>query len=227
MSDMTFDYLSWEAFATLLTGVLAVGAAYWIGQRQTGIASTQTSIQKEQAEIQREQAEIQREQLALQAQLAELEKFKFRQIMFDARYEVYQASRTWLVATIQNGIPPAKTPDLAPEVRAVELEQANKFTAAIDRSRFLFRPEVREELWKMWKAGNEIVFRKRAMERNLVSQAELEKHADGEHEAFAYLVEILEDLSKVFGDELTLTQHAPTFTTMPTADERLEPGQAQ
>ncbi len=45
---MTFDYLSWEAFATLFTGVLAVAAAFIVGLRQQAIAERQTLIQQRQ-----------------------------------------------------------------------------------------------------------------------------------------------------------------------------------
>lgn len=43
---MKFDYLTWEAFATLITGCLAVYAAYRIGVRQTNIVARQTDIQR-------------------------------------------------------------------------------------------------------------------------------------------------------------------------------------
>jgi hypothetical protein len=45
---MTFDYLSWEAFATLLTGALAVSAAYIVGVRQQKIAERQVLILQRQ-----------------------------------------------------------------------------------------------------------------------------------------------------------------------------------
>lgn len=42
---------TWEAFATLATGFLAVGAAIYVGRRQTGIAERQTRIQAEQVAL--------------------------------------------------------------------------------------------------------------------------------------------------------------------------------
>ena len=50
---MRFDYMSWEAFATLVTGASAVGAAYLIGVRQTRITARQTDIVARQTDIQR------------------------------------------------------------------------------------------------------------------------------------------------------------------------------
>lgn len=43
---MAIDYLTWEAFATLLTGALAVAAAYTIGRRQTKIVAQQANIER-------------------------------------------------------------------------------------------------------------------------------------------------------------------------------------
>lgn len=51
--SMRFDYMTWEAFATLVTGASAVGAAYLIGVRQTKIAARQTDIVARQTDIQR------------------------------------------------------------------------------------------------------------------------------------------------------------------------------
>lgn len=42
---MKFAYLSWDAFATILTGALAVGAAIFVGVRQHQIIKRQTDIQ--------------------------------------------------------------------------------------------------------------------------------------------------------------------------------------
>ncbi|KAK0359583.1 hypothetical protein LTR94_030741 [Friedmanniomyces endolithicus] len=42
---MKFDYVSWEAFATILTGVLAVGAATFVGVRQHQTIQRQADIQ--------------------------------------------------------------------------------------------------------------------------------------------------------------------------------------
>jgi hypothetical protein len=42
--------LTWEAFATLITGLLAVGAALIIGLRQVALLATQHAVQKTQAD---------------------------------------------------------------------------------------------------------------------------------------------------------------------------------
>lgn len=184
MPPMTLDYLSWEAFATLLTGVLAVGAAIYVGTKQT---------------------QIQTKQVLIQNRLADLEEFKLREALFEARYAVYNASRKWLVATLKYGRPPYPTKDLEEAQRELEHKLADEFLDALDRSRFLFPPGVRETLFKMWSAGEELTRSDRTLERESTSQEGREKAADKHDEAFKYLESLLPDFSKLFGDELILT----------------------
>jgi len=186
MPPMTFDYLSWEAFATLLTGALAVGAALIVGLRQT---------------------DIQTKQVVIQHRLADLEEMKLRQALFEARYQVYNASRKWLVATVKYGSPPYSAKDLAGAQKVVEMKWADEFLDALDRSRFLFRPAVRDVLVKMWNAGEDIIQADRALERERTTQEQREKAADKHDEAFKYLSGLLGDFSDLFGDELVLTAH--------------------
>ena len=46
--EMKLDYISWEAFSTLLTGLAAVGAALVVGIRQQRIVERQTFILQRQ-----------------------------------------------------------------------------------------------------------------------------------------------------------------------------------
>lgn len=183
---MTFDYLSWEAFATLLTGALAVGAALLVGLRQT---------------------DIQTKQVLIQNRLADLEEFKLKEALFDARYAVYNGARMWLLATVQAGTPPYSIKDLKGETKAAEFKWANDFLDALDRSRFLFRPSVRAELVKMYEAGQELRQADRALERDSTTQEQRERAADKHDEAFKYLSGLLGNFSDIFGDELKLTAH--------------------
>ena len=68
MCSIAWCSLTWEAFATLLTGGLAVGAATVVGVRQLAIS---------------------RRQIAL-------EEHKFRVDLFDERFAVYEFVRKWL-----------------------------------------------------------------------------------------------------------------------------------
>lgn len=65
---MTVDYISWEAFATLFTGVLAVVAAFVVGLRQQKITERQT----------------------------EFERQRLRYDLYDRRYKIYDRTRSVL-----------------------------------------------------------------------------------------------------------------------------------
>lgn len=70
---------TWEAFATVATGILAVAAAAWVGRRQADIAARQTDI------------------LARQVALDEL---KLRTDLFDRRMVVYVATERLLARVL-------------------------------------------------------------------------------------------------------------------------------
>lgn len=78
---------SWEAFATILTGVLAVGAAAWVGRRQLEITSRQNDI------------------LDRQANFADL---SLRHDLFERRYGVYGDVRDFLYSIVTNGAYPER-----------------------------------------------------------------------------------------------------------------------
>jgi hypothetical protein len=75
----------WEAFATLVTGLAAVLAAFVVGWRQG-------SIQKVQAEIQERQTELQETEL--------------RSDLFDRRYRVFERAERFLTEIIRNANDP-------------------------------------------------------------------------------------------------------------------------
>jgi hypothetical protein len=184
---MRFDYLSWEAFATLLTGALAVGAAILVGLRQT---------------------DIQTKQVLIQNRLADMEELKLREALFEARYQVYNASRRWLTATIMGGVPPYSFKDELPEGRQpLELKWADEFLDAVDRSAFLFRPSVGELLFEMWKAGEVLTRHKRMLaDPGTASKKEREESVEKRAAALKYLTELVPKFSNQFGDELILTK---------------------
>lgn len=116
--------MSWEAFATLVTGLAAVAAAAYVGLRQAKIQQRQVEIQEAQTAIQDRQAAI------LESQLG-VENLRIRHDLFDERMRVYEAFRVWLSDILVSG----KVP---PPGSALELGMAD----ALDRSRFLFGPDV-------------------------------------------------------------------------------------
>jgi hypothetical protein len=79
---IVWSAFSWEAFATLATGLAAVIAASIIGWRQTGIQTRQTEILEQQALAQ---------SLALKVEL------------FDRRYSVYDMVKEHLGSMLNDG----------------------------------------------------------------------------------------------------------------------------
>ncbi len=78
--------LSWDAVATIVTGVLAVGAAVFVGLRQLRLMSEQTAIAARQVD---------------------LETLKLRSELFDRRMKVYDTTVKWLRHFWANGHAPA------------------------------------------------------------------------------------------------------------------------
>jgi len=82
MCSIAWCSFSWEAFATLFTGVAAVVGASIIGWRQSEIMAKQTAIAERQAEI---------------------EKLSHRSEQFDRRLKVYETAVEWLREFWQHG----------------------------------------------------------------------------------------------------------------------------
>lgn len=190
---MTFDYLSWEAFATLITGALAVGAAIYVGRKQT---------------------DIQTKQVLIQNRLADLEEFKLKQALFDARYAVYRSAQTWLTSTLLSKLPPFEAKTLEGAKREVEMGWATNFYDAIDRSRFLFRSAVHDELFKMWKSGDQLRRSHEKLQDHSTTVAQRIAEEELRDKALAYLKGLNSNFSELFGDELVLTAHGRTPPTV-------------
>jgi len=108
--------LNWEAFATLATGFAAVAAAFTVGRKQVAIAEQQKEI--------------------LSRQVA-LDELKLRSELFERRFAVYEATRSFLSEIMVNG-------------DKVRSECESQFLIALDQSTFLFHAEVRQTLLKLW-----------------------------------------------------------------------------
>jgi hypothetical protein len=81
-----WEEFSWEAFATLATGLAAVVAAFIVGRSQVAISRRQTEI--------------------LERQVG-LDALKLRSELFERRMVVYEATKDFLIAIIQH----AREPD--------------------------------------------------------------------------------------------------------------------
>jgi hypothetical protein len=173
---INWSAFTWDAFATLLTGILAVGAAFFVGRRQVEISNKQNSILSEQAR---------------------LSALTYRSDLFEHRFEVYDATSRFLGTIIAH----ADRPD-------VEVER--RFLIALDRSKFLFAPEVTESLRTIWKEACAFSATKAQMQANYNRTG---SYGDGmpqkELEQITKLHERLENLSDTFGLELRLSEVPP------------------
>jgi hypothetical protein len=198
----TFTWITWEAAATLITGFLAVGAALMVGLRQSKIARKQADIQEDQAAIQREQTRIQEE-------LRRLEELKLRTELFERRVAVYDATREWIGWIVAYATPPGFQVDGQPLTEEAIGVRRN-FYRGVDRARFLFRPEVFRTLEKLSKDGLAL---KLAQRRALTArkQESRDMALDKENEILDRIGALDRDLSRVFGDELSLSVHGTAW----------------
>lgn len=125
--------MSWEAFATLATGIAAVIAAAVVGLRQAKILERQVEIQEAQTAIQDRQVAILERQLGV-------ENLRVRHDLFDERMKVYEGFRVWLSDILVTGKVPLSGSQL-------EVGMAD----ALDRARFLFGPDVHPALERIRK----------------------------------------------------------------------------
>lgn len=195
--DMKLAYLTWEAFATLVTGVAAVCAAYLIGRAQVGIASRQTEILTEQA--------------AIQKRLADLEELKLRQALFDDRFDVYEATRAFLSHIVAHASVPGLSMTENQSLRQENIDLQQRFMEQVDRSTFLFRPSVKRSLYELWSTAVKLDYHQK-MQRDRNGQNDRILHVDAEFKALKELSALHGDLAAVFGDELTLTAHGVDMT---------------
>lgn len=88
MSSIDWSAFTWEAFATLVTGLAAVCGATAIGFRQI---RTQTEIANGQADIARRQSDIMGRQTEIMGFQAEVERATLRASIFDRRLLVHKS----------------------------------------------------------------------------------------------------------------------------------------
>jgi hypothetical protein len=180
-----WDTFTWEAFATIFTGLVAVGGAAFVGLKQAAIA--------------RKQAEISERQTMILGQQVGLDELKLRADLFDLRFPIYEATRAVLGAVMTM----TKQDDRWPKY---ELD----FLVAKDQATFLFRPSVASDLQAVW--GR--ICARQALQTVMAATYAREGHygegnPDRELEHSLWLTERLTTLSDLFGDELTITAHRP------------------
>lgn len=158
--DMKLAYLTWEGFATLTTGILAVGGAVYVGAKQAKIAKAQTEILSRQTDIGERAVRVD---------------------AFDRRMAVFKASSNWLSYIETTGNVPGMTQDRSyPEGHEQAFwkhgaEQQRAFITGMEEARFLFHPRVHEELERLHLLGTQLDY---LTSRDLITDvpARLEVH---------------------------------------------------
>lgn len=161
----------WQSFATLVTGMLAVGAALIIGLKQSAITVRQNKI------------------LSMQTTLAETE---LKHDLFEKRYQVYDAVRSFLLFIMQH----ADFPE------AYE----HTFLRAKHEAKFLFRKDVQDLLQNIWEKSMQY----RILKLEMARIYDRERHyGDGnparEAEFFGYFGDRFGELEDIFGEEMKLS----------------------
>lgn len=169
---------TWEAFATLSTGVGAVIAALVIGLRQAEIQRRQTKISERQTLI-----------LLRQTQLAEL---TLRKELFEKRHRIYILTYRLLQAT--RSMP-----------KEEQNEAVREFALAKDQAKFLFRPSVSERLEEIFQKVTHVIMVNQSSGTDFRPDA---KHIQLSREYIEWIIRCEASLSDIFGDELQLTDYS-------------------
>ena len=123
---INWQAFDWASFATLVAGTAAVVAAAVIGRQQIGIG--------------RRQADIADAQRNLQASLDIRDELHLRSALFDRRFQVYYATRRWLLAFVVEAAAPSD-------------ERERAFREAMELTPFLFDSIVYDRLDALWRLG--------------------------------------------------------------------------
>jgi hypothetical protein len=171
--------------ATLVTGIAAVVAAANVGVRQARIQDRQAGISERQNRI-----------LDRQAALAEL---TLRHDLFEKRFDVYRATREFLIETLSHGFP-SENASLSTEKRA--------FLAAKDKATFLFRPAVTASLREIWdKFVSGVALDARFNGPPIDNEAEFMNLHVEQTANMLWFGERLDNLAELFGNELRLSDY--------------------
>lgn len=175
----------WAALIGLIGAFAAIAGAVVVGLRQSKIMTRQSDIMSTQTGI----AE----------RVAEIEEMKLKSDLFDARFDVYHATREWIRFIIGEARPPRQGVNALPG----EEEIIRTFVAEWDRSRFLFKPSVHAELQRLLTLSHQLHAHQQ-MQKSI--QASGIDHVAAEFEIHTEFALVGEHVSAIFGDELVLTK---------------------
>lgn len=204
MYHVTWSSFTWEAFATILAGALAFAAGVIAVIGAVKVGSSQTDLLAKQAAIAERQVAL--SELTLRAEL------------FQDRVKVYDGVRSWLRFIVMHGRAPgmARPNDGIHEVPG-ENALNDQFIDAWDRSRFLFRPAVFQELERLRVQSHDLRLQQ-VMQIAPADPVGREHRIERELEHMLNFGDTAQRLSTIFGDELNLSMHHTVHGPLPTED---------
>ena len=188
-----FKDFPWEALATLVTGMLAVGGAIYIGKKQMVISNGQNGILREQADITRDQAAIASRQTDILDKQTDIQNRGLRIELFDMRFAVFETTEKWL-SFVMNG------QELTGQTVSKDFKRAR------DQSKFLFNRETNVRLKEVSDKGYAYFAKRNVNNHNVaigrdVTQRQIEDVQNLEY----WLWDRLYNLSDLFGPELAVS----------------------
>lgn len=127
----------WPSFATLTTGLLAVGGAIYIGIQQITITRSQVDIAHKQTEIMSRQVDIASKQTTIMGQQASLQQLTLKADLYEKRLKVYTDVRDYADTLSNAG-------------KKIPYETKNNFLISLESSKFLFNTDVYREVVSIW-----------------------------------------------------------------------------
>ena len=181
---------TWEAFATLVTGLAAVIGAVWIGLRQVAITRRQTKIADRQTSI-----------LAYQAEIADL---AVRSDLFERRFEVYDRIDRFLTE--------ASTGKFVREV----LFDASLLSAQ-RTAKLIFPPQVYDGINELWQKAYELSRANRTADDNYPDGILPDELISTIGNLVNWLAHRQDTLPELFGNELRIWRANTMPVTTPPA----------
>ena len=191
MCSIDWCAFTWQAFATLVTGVAATGGAIFIGTRQLAINRAQVKVAAGQARI----ANIQ----AVTARMAQ------RSALFEKRYAVYTAIQDYIRKSMY-----VKNEDWM----TLPLEPLQE---ALQKARFLFPPSVRSSLADALDAADEFAETTHDLQKNGPYPSRDDPRRVNRSAKRKIVRERLNALSELMGEEMRL--YSDTSDLVPLDDQ--------
>lgn len=185
---------TWEAFATLTTGALAVGGAVFIGLRQLDLTREQSKIASRQADVASRQADLLEHQV-------QVDRANLRADLFERRLAVYKACKAYIREAIR-----------AKGDFDGSLEVAVALGEQLEQAQFLFSGEVRRRLEDAAERSDELLgerevlrdLRTSASARTIEGRNAMQEQAEKVREMNSALRSELAGLAETMGDEMRL-----------------------